>query len=412
MPSTKYTSYHHWFFLKIFRFFLVPFTRIYYGFERKKIKIRQTGPYLILSNHTAEFDVFLNLMFDAPLYFVASDQLLNAGKGSWVLRTFFNPIPKSKSVADLALVKRIKSVIQEGGNVAIFPEGNASMHGGPSRIPSGMGRLIKFLKVPVKLIRVEGLYLSTPRWSYYRKFGRTRMDEITTLTLPWIESHTAEVIEEMVTKTLAISAYEKPLGTYQGRRRAEGLHKLIFTCPQCSELFTTYSQGHELKCHRCSFKGFYDVNGYLNIGQNRYNLIDLDRENQQRFHQRMLREWEQFSFETSVAVATWEGGRAKRTPFTQMTLRLDQNGVLLKSQTSTMQYPFSQIFSEAIQVRRKLLLYPIDAPTIIVRFRRDISPYAMLMIIQWYKAMILKGNHHEPYLRSDRNSHTLPVLGI
>jgi 1-acyl-sn-glycerol-3-phosphate acyltransferase len=410
MASKQYTSWHHWFFLKFFRFILGPFSRMYYRFERRKIKIRKTGPYLILANHTAEFDIiFLNMLFDAPLYFVASDQLLNAGKGSLVLRTFFNPIPKSKSLADLAVVKRMKSVIQEGGNVAIFPEGNASMNGGPSRIPSGMGRLIKFLKVPVKLIRVEGLYLSSPRWAYFRKFGRSRMQEITTLTLPWIESQPADVIEETVTKTLAINAYQAPLGTYQGRRRAEGLHKLIFTCPQCSGLLTMYSQGHDLKCRQCTFKGFYDVHGYLHIGQNRHTLIDLDRDNQQRFHQRMLSEWARFSFETSVAVATWEGGRAKRTPFTRMTLRLNQNGVLLMSQTSTIQYPFSQIFSEAIQVRTKLLLYPIDAPTIIVRFPRDVSVYAMLMIIQWYKAMVLKGNNHESYLRSDRTS---PVLGI
>jgi hypothetical protein len=410
MALKQYTSWRHWFFLKFFRFFLGPFFRLYYRFERKKIKIRQTGPYLILANHTAEFDIiFLDMLFDAPLYFVASDQLLNAGKGSWVLRTFFNPIPKSKSLADLAVVKRIKSVIQEGGNVAIFPEGNASMNGGPSRMPPGIGRLIKFLNVPVKLIRVEGLYLSSPRWAYFRKFGRSRMQEITTLSLPWIESQSADVIEETVTKTLAISAYESPLGTYQGRRRAEGLHKLIFTCPQCSGLLTTYSQGHELKCHACEFTGFYDTQGYLNIDQKRHTLIELDRQNQARFHQRMLSEWSRFSFETSVAVATWEGGRAKRTPFIRMTLRFDQHGVLLKSQTTTLQYSFSQIFSEAIQVRTKLLLYPIDAPTIIVRFRRDVSAYAMLMIIQWYKTMVLKGDNHESYLRSDRTS---PVLGI
>jgi 1-acyl-sn-glycerol-3-phosphate acyltransferase len=73
------------------------------------MSLKQGGPYLIIANHTAEFDIiFLNMLFDRPLYFVASDQLLNAGKGSWFLRTFFKPIPKSKSVADFTVIRRIR----------------------------------------------------------------------------------------------------------------------------------------------------------------------------------------------------------------------------------------------------------------------------------------------------------------
>jgi 1-acyl-sn-glycerol-3-phosphate acyltransferase len=409
MADKRYTSWHHWFFLKFFRMLLGPIFRAYYRFKRQKINIKKTGPYLILANHTAEFDIiFLDMLFDAPLYFVASDQLLNAGKGTWVLKTFFNPIPKSKSIADLALVKRMKSVIQEGGNIAIFPEGNASMHGGPSRIPSGIGRLIKFLNVPVKLIQVDGLYFSSPRWSYHRKFGPSSMKEITTLTKSWIDEQSSETIEKTVMETLAISAYDKPLGIYQGRRRAEGLHKLIFTCPNCSGLFSTYSVHHRLKCHRCSFEGHYGVDGYLYIKDKRHSLIDMDQENQQRFHQHMLRHANDFQFKASVAVATWEGGQSKRSKFYPMSMSIDAQGVHFKRTNDTISYPFAKIFSEAIQVRTKLILYPIDGPTTIVRFPKALSPYAILMVVQWYKAMTLKGEKHE-FINAE---FPRPLLGI
>ena len=107
-PS-RYTSWHHWFFLKFFRGIFGPLFRRYYRFKAQPMSLKQGGPYLIIANHTAEFDIiFLNMLFDRPLYFVASDQLLNAGKGSWFLRTFFKPIPKSKSVADFTVIRRIR----------------------------------------------------------------------------------------------------------------------------------------------------------------------------------------------------------------------------------------------------------------------------------------------------------------
>ena len=149
----------------------------------------------------------------------------------YILKTFFNPIPKSKSVADLALVKRMKSVINEGGNICIFPEGNTTMNGGPSPIPEGMGRLIKFLGVPVKFIRIEGLYLSAPRWSYHRKFGPSTMTEIANLNPVDFNQMDPETIEKIVKDSLNISAYQQPLGLYKGKKLAEGLHKLIFSCP-------------------------------------------------------------------------------------------------------------------------------------------------------------------------------------
>jgi len=86
--SARHTSWHHWFFLMIFRIIFGPFFRLYYRFKAKPISLKQHGPYLILANHTAEFDIiFLDMLFDRPLYFVASDQLLNSGKGSWFLHS-------------------------------------------------------------------------------------------------------------------------------------------------------------------------------------------------------------------------------------------------------------------------------------------------------------------------------------
>ncbi|MEN9820058.1 MAG: hypothetical protein RL379_836 [Bacillota bacterium] len=386
MASRRYTYWHHGFFLSIFRFIFGPIFRLYYRFSAKRIPIKKSGPYLILANHTAEFDIiFLDMLFDAPLYFVASDQLLNSGKGSWFLKTFFNPIPKSKSVADLALVKRMKSVIEEGGNICIFPEGNATMNGGPSPIPTGMGRLIKFLGVPVKFIKIEGLYFSAPRWSYFRKFGPSTMHEISTLSPLEFNQMDSETLETFVKDTLHISAYEKPLGEYHGKHLAEGLHKLIFTCPSCQGLFSTYSQGRHLYCRECTLDAMYDEKGLLTINHVSQNLIEHDHANLQRFHEQMFVKNKNLKIEYPCEVSYWKGNPFRRSKFQKGIIKISKEGVKLTLKGEEKSYTFDKIFAEAIQVRTKLLLYPSDGPMLLIRLPRGYSPYGLLNVIKWHK---------------------------
>lgn len=401
MATPRYTYWHHGFFLKLFRFIFGPFFRFYYRFSAKSIAIKKTGPYLILANHTAEFDIiFLDMLFDAPLYFVASDQLLNSGKGSWFLKTFFNPIPKSKSVADLALVKRMKSVINEGGNICIFPEGNATMNGGPSPIPEGMGRLIKFLGVPVKFIRIEGLYLSAPRWSYHRKFGPSTMTEIANLNPVDFNQMDPETIEKIVKDSLNISAYQQPLGLYKGKKIAEGLHKLIFTCPNCHQLFSTYSKGNSLKCRECKLDSHYDEKGLLTINQVTLNLIEHDQVNLQRFHHQMLKHKQNFQIEYPCEVSFWQSNQQRRSKFQKANIKLSQDGVKLSLKDEELDYSFEKIFAEAIQVRTKLLIYPNDGPMLLIRFPKEYSHYGLLNVIKWYKQALKGETDHDFSKRS------------
>lgn len=410
MHQRGYTSWHHWFFLKIFRAIFGPFFRVYYRFKGRQIAIKKTGPYLILANHTAEFDIILlDMMFDAPLYFVASEQLLNAGKGSWFLRTFFNPIPKSKSMADMAVVKRMKSVLAEGGNVAIFPEGNATMHGGPSSIPSGLGRLIKFLNVPVKIMNIHGLYLSAPRWAYFRKFGPTTIQEKLTLNLPDIQNMAAEEVEQTVLKALQVSAYHQHPRLYHGRRLAEGLHKLIFTCPACGDCLSTYSKNHTIACYHCAWRATYQKDGLLNDRGKTVTLIEADQHNKQRFHKWMKDHWQHANFVFPGELAPWRGGNTKRGPFRKVRVEFSQNGLKLTQGSRVTTYGFKDILGQAIQVRTKLIVYLQSGMTLLFRFPRQYSPYFMLMMMQWYAHAIKEGPRYEPDF-ADRDADT--ILGI
>jgi hypothetical protein len=393
--KTKYTLPRHWFYLKIFRTIFGPFFKWYYRFKAPKIKIKESGPYLILANHTSEFDIiFMDMLFDAPLYFVASDQLLNSGKGSWFLKYFFNPIPKSKSMADLTVVKKMLQVIKEKGNIAIYPEGNATMHGGQLYMPEAIAKLIKFLNIPVMFLNIHGLYLSSPRWSYHRKFGPSTIEQKSVYTPDFFASMNDGEVYDFVKKELDTKLFVAPQTTvYRGKNRAEGLHKLIFMCPTCDQGITMYSQGHELRCNACDFKGYYDEYGYVVIGGKQYDLPRLDLENKTRFSKYILKNYLTLSLQEDTLYSIWLPGVPKRSKFVQAKFFLDHQCLTVKTDQETKSYPISTILSMAIQVRTKLIVYLNDGSVLLFKFPRHVSPYQYLITLQLLTMINLKGGN-------------------
>jgi hypothetical protein len=217
------------------------------------------------------------------------------------------------------------------------------------------------------------------------------MQEIKSLSVVESDKLEPEDIDTLVRKTLSISAYEGNQNHFRGKRIAEGLHKLIFTCPQCNGLFTTYSKDDALLCHQCNFRGQYSTLGTLKINDKSENLIMRDQENLQRFHNIMLRHSPTFHYQTPIEVAFWSGGKTKRTKFEKGNLQISENGLKLSLISQTIEFSYDDIFASAIQVRTKLLLYPQYGPMLLCRFPRSFSPYAILNIIKWYKAKLLKG---------------------
>jgi hypothetical protein len=221
------------------------------------------------------------------------------------------------------------------------------------------------------------------------------MKEIKTITPNQFQSMTTESLETLVKETLHISAYDNHPHAYRGKRMAEGLHKLIFTCPQCQGLFTTDSRHDELFCHQCNFKGTYDQHGFLTVNGQKETLIMHDAMNLQRFHHYMLKHEKTVSIERLCEVAFWEGGSVKRTAFEEAIFQISEKGVKLLLKDKSLEYTYREIYSQAIQVRSKLLIYPTKGPMMLMRFQRNDSPYAILNLIKWYKNNLMEENKHE-----------------
>lgn len=214
-------------------------------------------PVLILANHNCNLDpIFVAASFRRPIFFVASDHIFRLGFLSSVLNFLVAPIPIVKSQIDLRTIRDIMNVMRKGGTVGLFPEGNRSFNGLTGWIPPVTGKLVRQLNATVLLYRIEGGYLSTPRWAAGSRHGRIRGETVRRIDPPELANMTPEEINEIIRETLNVDAYAVQHTSkaihFRGKNLAEALERALFVCPKCRRLDTLRSRDDHFAC-TCGF---------------------------------------------------------------------------------------------------------------------------------------------------------------
>lgn len=213
------------------------------------VKLEKGKPNLIICNHQTAWDmVVLYMSFNKPLYFVASDDLFSE-RYSKALEFVFAPIPKSKSLRDVGAIRAMKQVVNEGGNVAIFPEGNRTYSGKTENIDPAIAKLVRFLKVPLIMYNLEGGYGVMPRWGQKIAKGKY-IGKVKRIMQP---EEYASLSDEELYKIIVEELYvdDTKLDIHvSGKRRAEYLERVLYICPDCG-LSEFESHGNEFKCKKC-----------------------------------------------------------------------------------------------------------------------------------------------------------------
>ncbi len=220
--------------------------------------------YFILSNHTGALDpLLLALSFKRPIFFVASDHIFRLGWISRLLHYLVAPIPIVKSKLDLKALRTIKSELESGRTVSLFPSGNRSVSGAEEPIPPATAKLIKMLPAPVLLYRLEGGYLTSPRWAKHHRRGKMIGSVIMHFTLDDLERIPAPELAGLLKTYLDANPYKSPQTMtipYRGRKLAEALERIIYLCPGCDRLASLNSRDDELYCD-CGFSLRYQPTG-------------------------------------------------------------------------------------------------------------------------------------------------------
>lgn len=226
--------------------------------------IPQKGPFLLLGNHTSNFDgLFLQCLFLRPIKFVVTDGVFK-NKALARLLGLVDFIPKRKSFSDVAAIRKIINLVKKGGIVGIFPEGGRNWDGMTEPLTPATFRLVEMLNIPVVAASIRGGYLSEPRWADNKRRGRVEVHLKTIIEAG--SGLSASEIEKRIVEALAHNEYDWQNDVhipFRGHGLCKGIERLMFLCPCCGSMGTVVSSDKDAWCTSCKARFMLDVYGFL-----------------------------------------------------------------------------------------------------------------------------------------------------
>ena len=249
-PKKPWRRPRHRVYRILFEWAVFIYTRLAYHIRVERFKRAKKEQFFILMNHQTAFDqFFVEMAFRTPVYYVASEDLFSKGWLSRIIEHVVAPIPIKKSVTDMKAVKTCVRVCREGGTIAIAPEGNRTYSGVTESIKPSITGLIRLLRIPVAIFRIEGGYGVHPRWSDVIRKGKMQARVTRVIEPAEYATMTDEELFDIVSREL----YRDDTtigGEYRHKKAAEYLERAMYVCPDCG-LSEWESQKDVICCKKC-----------------------------------------------------------------------------------------------------------------------------------------------------------------
>ena len=237
----------------------------------KKNKIRMEGlkpPFLVYSTHQGFSDYFIvpRMLFPHRANYV-SDMEGFAAFGNAAYRAG-GCIGKRRYVPDVSVMLNIRYALRQlKQTVVLFPESRHCDAGITSTLPDNLGKLAKFLDVPLVVIYSHGCYLANPFWDEERS-RKVRMESTAELlyTREELRKASADEVQRLVEEKLQYDEYawQKENGIkIDYAERAEGLHLPLYQCRSCGTKGKMRSRGADLWCDDCKKRWSLTADGDL-----------------------------------------------------------------------------------------------------------------------------------------------------
>lgn len=225
-------------------------------------------PYVVVANHASRADyVYTGLAFypDSFNYVVGYNEFFRSHL-SWLLKAL-QVIPKKNFVPHPYAVKQMLRVIRGGGRIIIMPEGMSSISGANQPCAIGGGQLLKTLGVPVLFCKIQGGYLTNPKYCLDERPGKVDVTVDCLFTPEQLKDMSADEIQREMDVRLWQDDYEwnkARRAAYDGHgHMAKNLHQLLFWCPKCGGELTMEDEGDHIFCRACGNRArlneYYDL---------------------------------------------------------------------------------------------------------------------------------------------------------
>jgi hypothetical protein len=235
------------------------------------------GAYIVLANHFTMVDfLFVMLALYPHRLNAVTAQKYFLYRPLHKLLPVLGCIPKNMFDPDVRSIMGMKTVLNRGDGLLMFPEGRCSSSQAYAGIHKSTGKMVQKFGVPVVTCYLEGANICLPHWRSGFRFGRVRatfsnlftesdikkldVDEINAAIDASLSGQDRGTVHLSCGTSFARSSktdepspclVAKPFQTHWARRLAEGLHLILYYCPMCHMEFTMTSKGNTISCTAC-----------------------------------------------------------------------------------------------------------------------------------------------------------------
>lgn len=247
----KRSNRHNLILNRILALILAPFLRVIFGFSYEKTKL--SGPTLVISNHVTNYDPMLvSICFPKDhMHFVASEHLFRMGWITKFLRYVFGPIPRRKGTSGADTAMACMRKLWNGHSVCLFAEGKCTWDGVTDDIFAATGRLARMSGVTLITFRMDGGYLTAPRWGKGIRKGKMTGKVVGIYSPEDLKAMDKDAITGLIQRDIFEDTWanqSKAPIRYKSRRRAENLQTVLYACPRCEAIGKLSSKGKFLSC--------------------------------------------------------------------------------------------------------------------------------------------------------------------
>ncbi len=252
----KWMKTRHKVITELARVVMTPYLSLKFGVKVEKFADQQERPYLIVLNHQTVFDqFFVGMSFRGPIYYVATEDIFSTGWVSKLIKYVIAPIPIKKQTTDVQAVMNCARIAREGGTIAVAPEGNRTYSGRTAYIKPSIVKLVRALKLPLVIYRIEGGYGVQPRWTDVVRRGKMRSFVHQVVDPEEYKKMSDDELLALIQNGLNVDE-ACVSGTFYHKKNAEYLERVFYVCPKCG-LSEFESHGDVVSCKKCGLKARY-----------------------------------------------------------------------------------------------------------------------------------------------------------
>lgn len=228
------------------------------NFTYQKLGMERLGagePALVLMNHSSFIDLKIaaTLLNDHPFHIICTSDGFVGKEG---LMRAMGCIPTRKFQPDASLVRDMRYVLKElKSSVLMYPEASYSFDGTATPLPKSIGQLLKFLGVPVVMIRTYGAFTRDPLYNNLRlRRVDVRADMEYLLSPEEIRTASVEELNALLKEKFSFDSFkwqqENEIKVDEPFR-ADDLNRVLYKCPHCMSEGAMRGEGERISCGKC-----------------------------------------------------------------------------------------------------------------------------------------------------------------